>query len=121
MFEESLRQANGMLEVWERASGNTKQEMKVADTSSDTCTLSLHVICAAGFGIPQIWPGESEDKLQGNGVPGFSGHQLMAHHTIGMKEGLVSLLKNILWFAAFSPKTLGKFPNSSPVQRLTKI
>jgi hypothetical protein len=106
VFEESLRQANGMLEMWGRVEGNTVQDLKVEDLGGATATLSLHVICAAGFGVPQLWPGESEDKLEGKGLPGYSGNELMANHTMSLKDGLKTVLKNIYWFAPFSPRQL---------------
>ena len=48
VFEESLRQAQSMMDSW------SYNDMKVDDAAHDTATLSLHVICAAGFGVPQV-------------------------------------------------------------------
>jgi cytochrome P450 len=50
VFEESLRQVEGMLDVWLSRAGNTKQEMRIGRLAVDMATLSFHVICAAGFG-----------------------------------------------------------------------
>jgi cytochrome P450 len=50
VFEESLRQVEGMLDVWVSRAGNTKQEMRIGRLAVDMATLSFHVICAAGFG-----------------------------------------------------------------------
>jgi cytochrome P450 len=50
VFEESLRQVEGMLDVWVSRGSNTKQEMRIERLAVDTATLSFHVICAAGFG-----------------------------------------------------------------------
>lgn len=99
VFEESLRQAKGMLETWSRGDGNNMRDFKVENSSGGTATLSLHVICAAGFGVPQLWPWEGDDKLQGKGLPGYSGNELLQHHTMSMKDALTTLLRNIYWFA----------------------
>jgi cytochrome P450 len=50
VFEESLRQVEGMLDVWGSRGGNTKLEMRIGKLAVDMATLSFHVICAAGFG-----------------------------------------------------------------------
>ena len=77
--------------------------MKVDNTAHDIATLSLHVICAAGFGVPQLWPGENEDKLQGNILPGFNTLQLTRDHTLPFMDSLGLLLKRILWLAVLPP------------------
>lgn len=106
VFEESLRQAEGMMNLWSGQGSNTKEHMRVENTAIDAATLSLHVICAAGFGVPQLWPGESEDKLQGNIVPGFNTFRLNGDHTLPFKDGLHSLLQDILWLVALPPWVL---------------
>ena len=110
VFEESLRQAESMMELWSHQGTNTKSAMKVDNTAVDAATLSLHVICAAGFGVPQVWPGESEDKLQGTIVPGFNTVQLTGGHTLPFKESLGFLMKNILWLIALPRWALGMQP-----------
>lgn len=97
VFEESLRQAESMMGSWSQQGKNNESDMKVENAAHDTATLSLHVICAAGFGVPQIWPEESEEKLQGTIVPGFNTVKLTGGHTLPFKESLNSMLKNILW------------------------
>jgi hypothetical protein len=108
VFEESLRQAEGMMNLWASQGRNTKEDVKVENTSIDAAVLSLHVISAAGFGVPQLWPGESEDKLQGNGVPGFSSFKLMGEHTLSFKVSLTLLSQRLFWLAPFSPWVLSK-------------
>jgi cytochrome P450 len=54
VFEESLRQARGIMDFWTSQSPNSSQGVKIRNTAIDTAVLSLHVICAAGFGLPQL-------------------------------------------------------------------
>lgn len=98
VFEESLRQADSMMGTWAQLGDNTAVDMRVKDTAHGfTATLSLHVICAAGFGVPQKWPGESESKLDGTIVPGFNTDLLIGGHTLPFKESLNFMMKHILW------------------------
>ncbi len=108
VFEESLRQAEGMLALWASQGNNTKEFMKVENAAEDTATLSLHVIMAAGFGIPQLWPNEDEEKLEGKGVPGFSEPTPSGNHKMTFGDSLIMVLKNLPWFIVLSPKLLGK-------------
>ncbi|KAG0652326.1 Cytochrome P450 [Hyphodiscus hymeniophilus] len=110
VFEESLRQAESMMGLWSRQGKNTEKDMRVANTAIDAAILSLHVICAAGFGVPQVWPGESEDKLHGTIVPGFNTAQLSGGHTLPFKESLGFLMKNILWLLALPKWFLERSP-----------
>ena len=108
VFEESLRQVRGMIGMWKKEGGRGRH------TSEGTRMLSLHVICAAGFGVPQLWPGESEKKLEGKGIPGFSGDELVGDHEMSMKDALVGLLRDIYWFALPpKPSHLSIFSKSS--------
>jgi hypothetical protein len=106
VFEESLRQTEGMLGLWATQGTNTKAELRVVNTSEDAATLSLHVICAAGFGVPQVWPNETEENLEQKGLQAFSKSKLTGGHTLSFKDALISLLKHILWFVLFSPSML---------------
>ncbi|KAG9239747.1 cytochrome P450 monooxygenase-like protein [Amylocarpus encephaloides] len=121
VFEESLRQAQGMMEYWAHLQDaeNDCGDLRVENVATGTKILSLHVICAAGFGVPQLWPNESEDRLKGKGIPGFSGHTAEGGHTMTMKSGLTNLLTNIMWFAAFSPSTLRHIPFPSSQRAYT--
>lgn len=120
VFEESLRQAESMMELWSSQGKNTEENMRVQNTAADAATLSLHVICAAGFGVPQLWPGESEEKLQGNVLPGFNTFQLSGDHTLPFKDSLSLLLKNILWLVAFPPWLLSRYFLPSKNEWLTQ-
>lgn len=111
VFEESLRQTEGMLGLWASQQKWSKGELKVENTAIDVATLSLHVICAAGFGVPQLWPQEGEEKRVGNGVPGFSEHEVKGSHTLTFKNGLNQLLKNLMWFVLLPQSFLSKFNN----------
>jgi cytochrome P450 len=57
VWQVSLKEVQGMVGLWERKEKERSEELKVLrveDTSVDTAILSLHVICAAGFGVPQL-------------------------------------------------------------------
>ncbi|KAE8441431.1 hypothetical protein EG329_004957 [Mollisiaceae sp. DMI_Dod_QoI] len=110
VFEESLRQTEGMLGLWSSQQKKLEGSLKVENTAEDAATLSLHVICAAGFGVPQLWPNEDEEKLMGNGVQGFSEHEVKGNHSLSFKNGLNQLLKKLAWFVMFSPSILKVSP-----------
>jgi len=112
VFEESLRQAEGMLSFWKDKSGDKglSAELRLKDTSGDTATLTLHVICAAGFGIPQLWENQGVDSLDGRALPGFSDDKLTGGHTLSFKKSLMTILSHILWFMVFPPRLLRKLP-----------
>lgn len=108
VFEESLRQAEGLLHVWKEADEQGEEKaFSVLDSAEECAVLSLHVICAAGFGVPQLWPHQSEDILEGDVLGGFGGKRLMRGHTLSLKDGLQSLLRNLVFFAFFKPSVLG--------------
>jgi cytochrome P450 len=109
VFEESLRQTESMMKLWATQGTNSKAELKVLNTSEDAATLSLHVICAAGFGVPQVWPNETEENLEEKGLQAFSKFKLTGGHTLSFKDALIQLLKHILWFVLFTPSMLSKF------------
>lgn len=113
VFEESLRQTEGMMGLWASQQKSLKGELKVKNTAVDAAILSLHVICAAGFGVPQLWPQETEEKLVGNGVPGFSEHEVKGAHTLTFKYALNSLLKNLMWFVMLPRSVLSKYSLAS--------
>lgn len=108
-FEESLRQAEAMMDQWGSYGSNTEEDMRIDNTANDTATLSLHVICAAGFGVPQIWPGEDESKLDGKGLPGFSTAGLAKGHQLMFKDSLIQMIHGLLNFVIFSPWMLSQF------------
>lgn len=104
VFQESVKQSQGMLLEWmhqHSKRGTTKEDeskgFEVENAAEGTAKLSLHVICAAGFGVPQLWSHEGDNKLNGKGIPGFSGHKLLENHQMSLKTGLIQLLNLILW------------------------
>lgn len=113
VFEESLRQTEGMVNLWATQGNNTNVELRVVNTAEDAATLSLHVICAAGFGVPQVWPNETEESLEEKGLQAFSKFKLTGDHTLSFKDALISLLKHLLWFVLFSPSVLSKLRSKS--------
>lgn len=110
VWKESLRQGLGMIDVWSKLSGNVPEIMKVGDTAPYIATMALHVICAAGFGVRQLWAGEDEDKLKSNSVAGFNTSELIGNHTLTFKESLKTLLHSIIWLAIFPVSLLKKSP-----------
>jgi len=76
-----------MLDFWSSQEGNSAGDMRVDDTGKDTNTLALHIICGAGFGVPQVWPHEDEAVL-GNEKSGFNTKNLVGGHTVTFKDAL---------------------------------
>lgn len=109
VWRESLRQAQGMLKVWSTLHGNTADDMKVKDTAPSTALMALHVICAAGFGVRQLWDGEDEGQLGSKIVPGFNTAKLNGSHTLTFKGSLNTLLHGIIWLAIFPVWLLSDF------------
>ncbi|KAH7360992.1 cytochrome P450 monooxygenase-like protein [Rhexocercosporidium sp. MPI-PUGE-AT-0058] len=110
VFEESVRQAEGMMDLWAEKNGNTRGTMTIENTAKDSATLSLHVICAAGFGVPTLWPNEGREKLGGKGIPGFSDRNLTGGHELSFQGGLTELLRQLVWFVIFPPWMLKNSP-----------
>lgn len=113
VWEESLRQAKGMVGVWGRRmrkirnEGERKsledEELRVDDAGSDTAILSLHVICAAGFGVPQLWEGQENEEVgkgtgreEGNRAPDLGLNRPIGNHTLGFKDCLNFVLSGLL-------------------------
>jgi cytochrome P450 len=88
VWEQSLQQAQSMLTYWSRLEGNTVDEINIGNTQRDTANLALHVICGAGFGVPQLWPHEDESILGSRRVPGFNTTKLTGNHKMNFKESL---------------------------------
>ncbi|KAH6721937.1 cytochrome P450 monooxygenase-like protein [Leptodontidium sp. MPI-SDFR-AT-0119] len=110
VWKESLRQTLGMLKSWSKLENNCSDDMKVEDTAPSTAMMTLHVICAAGFGVPQLWDGEDEVKLGKNVVPGFNTTKLNGSHQLTFKHALNTLLGGIMWLAIFPVGLLKKSP-----------
>ncbi|KAE8444471.1 hypothetical protein EG329_000562 [Mollisiaceae sp. DMI_Dod_QoI] len=110
VWRETLRQTNGMVNVWSKLDGNGSRNMKVKDTAPYTATMALHVICAAGFGVRQLWDGEDENQLGTKVVLGFNTAKLIGAHTLTFKDSLNTLLHGIIWLAIFPVNLLEKSP-----------
>ncbi|KAG4441548.1 hypothetical protein IFR05_002933 [Cadophora sp. M221] len=110
VWKESLRQTLGMLNAWSKVEGNDSGDMKVEDTASLTAMMTLHVICAAGFGVSQLWEGEDVAKLGANVFPGFNSTKLNGSHQLTFKHALNTLLGGIMWLAIFPVGLLKKSP-----------
>ncbi|CZR52843.1 related to cytochrome P450 3A7 [Phialocephala subalpina] len=110
VWKETLRQTDGMIKVWSKLDGNESRSMKVKDTALYTATMALHVICAAGFGVRQLWDGEDEAQLGTNVVAGFNTSKLIREHTLTFKDSLNTLLHGIIWLAIFPVGLLKKSP-----------
>lgn len=88
-FEESLRQVDGMVQTWKEKGGCSENDIRVDDTKVDTAVFSLHVICAAGFGVPQAWRDCDVEKGAWGYVDGESSHQLK------FKDSMPALLQSL--------------------------
>ncbi|RDW78470.1 hypothetical protein BP5796_06322 [Coleophoma crateriformis] len=102
-FEESLRQAEGMMNLWRLEGVNEAGDISVENTAKHTATLSLNVICAAGFGVPQLWPHEDESMLSDMALPGFSSSKLTNGHVMMFRDSLDQMLRGLLNLVMFSP------------------
>lgn len=101
VWEESLRQVEGLLDTWAKRDNNDLHEMRVDDTADDTALLTLHVISGAGFGVPQVWAGQDEAVLGKRTLPGFNTRQLSGGHTMSFVDALNTMLNSVLWMAIF--------------------
>jgi cytochrome P450 len=110
VWRESLRQGLGMLNFWSKSTGNALNDMKVDDTAPYTALMALNVICAAGFGVRQLWDGEDENQLGRKVIPGFNTAKLIGKHTLTFKDSLNTLLHGIMWLAIFPVGALSTFP-----------
>lgn len=119
VWKESLRQTVGMLKSWSKLEGNNSSDMKVGDTAPSTAMMALHVICAAGFGVRQLWDGEDEGQLGTKVVPGFNTAKLNGTHQLTFKDSLNTLLHGIIWLAIFPVGYLSRSEIVSPARKLT--
>ncbi|ESZ90785.1 hypothetical protein SBOR_8833 [Sclerotinia borealis F-4128] len=126
VWGESVRQTMGMVGVWGRRNGGGGEVggeggdgggLRVADAGNDTAILSLHVICAAGFGVRELWEeeesadgGEKEGNGNGNGTPDLGLNRPVGDHTMGFKDCLNSVLSSLIliilwpqWVLKYSP------------------
>ncbi|TVY91454.1 Cytochrome P450 [Lachnellula willkommii] len=117
VFEESLRQTVGMINFWQTQGNNNNKVFTVGNAAGDSATLSFNVICAAGFGIPQIWPGQNTVMISKKEIPGFSNVLSGKGHTMTLGESLQCLLPGIFWLF-FCPLWLLKY---SPFKCMSKI
>jgi cytochrome P450 len=109
VWELGLKQGQSMLEYWASKKGNSVEEMRVGDTAMDTATLALHIICGAGFGIPQIWPHEDESVLGDREVSGFNTRRPAEGHKLTFKDALTySTSLKIAWFSVLPEWFLSK-------------
>jgi len=97
VWQESLRQASGMLNFWSNLKGNTKAKMTVDDVGHDTAHLALNVLSGAAFGVSQLWQGENESLLGDNIIPGFNTTKLIKGHTYTFQAALQELISGVVW------------------------
>lgn len=88
-FEESLRQVEGMMQIWKEKGGSTEGDIRVDDTKVDTAVFSLHVICAAGFGVPQTWTDTDVEK----GAWGYVDEE--SSHKLKFKDSMPAMLQSL--------------------------
>ena len=99
VFEESVRQAQGLLNYLATMDGNSQVDLSVRDVAPHMAMLALHVICGAAFGVPQTWPGEDESVLGTRTVPGFNTKKLNANHKLPFKYTMDLFQDCFLWVA----------------------
>ena len=109
VWELGLNQAQKMLEYWASKEESSIFEMNVRNTALDTATLALHIICGAGFGIPQIWPNEDESALGDKNWAGLNTKEPSEGHKLTFKESLVYATSlQIAWLGVFPEWVLSK-------------
>ena len=122
VFEESLRQAEGMMAFWASEEGNSEDDMRVEKMAPHTAALSLHVICAAGFGVPQLWPGQEKDfELNRRVVPGFESFAPTGVHSMTLKQSLEGMLHGIAFYIFFTPWQMSELRRCRIVIVLTRL
>jgi hypothetical protein len=99
VWEESLRQAAGLLKFWSDLEGNAPGDIKVKDTARETALMTLHVISGIGFGVMQNWPGEDEHQQGAKAIPGFNTANLGENHKLAFKDSLNTLVHGMIWMA----------------------
>lgn len=109
------------MRVWSSHDGNSETDMRVRNTAADTAVLSLHVICAAGFGIQQLWPGESKTRLQGAEGAGLGSFEPSGDHTMTFKESLDALLHGIRWLVLIPKSVLSVFSKQNDLDTMADI
>lgn len=109
VWDESLRQAQGMMTGW-TAEGQ-KDSGAVENVATEAMRLSLHVISAAGFGVQLHWPHEGKVATVPEG------------HTMTYKDALETLLHNLIlvvitprWLLPRSPLRIHKVANEAYVE-----
>jgi hypothetical protein len=119
VWEQSLQQAQSILTYWSKLDGNTVEEMNIGNTQRDTANLALHVICGAGFGVPQLWPHEDESVLGGRRVPGFNTTKLAGNHTMDFKDSLRKTTGlEIVWLTVLPRWLISNSAFPSPIAQL---
>jgi cytochrome P450 len=109
VWELGLKQGQSMLEYWASKEESSIDELKVRNTALDTATIALHIICGAGFGIPQIWPHEDESILGDKKMAGLNTKLPAEGHKLTFKEALVYTTGlRIAWFSVFPEWVLRK-------------
>ncbi|TGO68499.1 hypothetical protein BELL_0827g00010 [Botrytis elliptica] len=127
VWAESIRQAEAMIRIWGRRSRSSEkgqEELRVEDAGSDTAILSLHVICAVGFGVPQLWEGDEEVdvgmgdlKIEGEEMPNLGLSKPVGEHSLGFKDCVNTVLSSLLLILLW-PQWMLKL---SPIKRHGKV
>ncbi|KAF7897006.1 hypothetical protein EAF00_005234 [Botryotinia globosa] len=127
VWAESIRQAEGMIRIWGRRGRSSEkgdEELRVEDAGSDTAILSLHVICAVGFGLPQLWEGEEEEdmgngdlKIEGVEMPSLGLSKPIGEHSLGFKDCMNTVLSSLLLMLLWPQWMLKR----SPVKRHRQV
>jgi hypothetical protein len=92
IWVQTLKQGQNMLEFWASQDGNTADDLRIEDVQTNAKALALHVICGAGFGVPQLWPHEDEAVLGSESLPGFNTSKPAGAHKQIFKTALGRLI-----------------------------
>jgi hypothetical protein len=101
VFEESCRQAQGMLRKWRATLGDsTTREVPI-----DVMRLTLHNISKIGFGVGVLWTGEKASVDENTQDAVFSSVELPLGHSMSYETSMDMLLANLVW-VILTPKWL---------------
>lgn len=108
VWEESLRQAKGLIRFWAGQEGNTREAMIIRDAALRCIQLTLFVISGTGFGVRQVFDSEDIETLGDAKVPGFNTKELPAGHRLAFKAALHTLIEGFVWLMLFPRWLLSK-------------
>lgn len=104
VFEESIRQAQFMVQSWQDRGSVLP---KITD---DALRLSLHVISRAGFGISNAWPGQEHEESESE-KDMLNALKLQQGHKLTFLDAMEGVLVHLLRLMLIPPKLMGTLPS----------